>query len=262
MYIDTHAHFDMCLKNADRNENDILTILNNENVQRAVHVSIDAEGLRWAYEFGKAHADKGISFTLGIHPSSSASGEELNILSEMVETVIKNDDASLLFGIGETGLDYYRMRKPAAMQQKSFEFQLDLAIRHNLPVIVHSREAFEDTCNMLQKRAPVKGIMHCFPGDAAMAEKVLDLGMHVSFAGNVTFKKATALHEAAAYIPGDRLLLETDAPFLTPVPFRGKPNWPENVVHTYKFVAELRKQPLAKLIDTIEENFTLISSAG
>jgi len=262
MYIDTHAHFDMCMKDNDRNENDIFAIMSIENVQKAVHVSIDVEGLKWAYEFSRAHADKGIFFTLGIHPSSSASDEELNILSEMVETVKQNGDSPLLFGIGETGLDYYRMRKPADMQQKSFEFQLDLAIRNNLPVIVHSREAFEDTYNVLEKRAPVKGIMHCFPGDAEMARKVLDLGMHVSFAGNVTFKKAMALQQAAAYVPGDRLLLETDAPFLTPVPFRGKPNWPENVVHTYKFVAELRKQPLAKLIDTIEENFTLISSSS
>lgn len=262
MYIDTHAHFDMCMKDTDRKETDILAIMNDENVQRAVHVSIDVEGLSWAYDFSKAHKDEGILFTLGIHPSSSASDQELKILSEMVETVKRNNDVPLLFGIGETGLDYYRMRKPVDMQKNSFEFQLDLAIRHNLPVIVHSREAFEDTLSVLQKRAPVKGIMHCFPGDAAMARKVLDLGMHVSFAGNVTFKKATALHEAAAYVPEDRLLLETDAPFLTPVPFRGKPNWPENVVYTYKFVAELRKQPLAKLIDTIEENFTLINSAG
>jgi TatD DNase family protein len=262
MYIDTHAHFDMCMKDSDRSEGDILDSMDNKNVCRAVHVSIDVEGFQWGYEFSKAYADKGILFTLGIHPSSSASDGELSILANMVETVKRNGDGSLLFGIGETGLDFYRMRKPAEIQQRSFEFQLDLAIMHNLPVIVHSREAFEATCSVLEKRAPVNGIMHCFPGDAIMARKVIDLGMYVSFAGNVTFKKATALQEAAVYVPADRLLLETDAPFLTPVPFRGKPNWPENVVHTYKYISELRKEPLAKLIDTIEENFTFISSGS
>ncbi len=262
MYIDTHAHFDMCINDSDRSAEDIFSSMQKENVTSAVHVAIDTDGLEWAYRFAKDNSRRGILFTLGIHPSSSASDDELNTLERMVEKVVNNGDMDLLFGIGETGLDFYRMRKPAEMQRHSFEFQLDLSIQNNLPVIVHSREAFDDTYAVLKKRAPVKGIMHCFPGDAAMAKKVLDIGMYVSFAGNVTFKKATALHESASYVPGDRLLLETDAPFLTPVPFRGKPNWPEYVVHTYRFVSELRKESLSKLVDTVANNFKIINASN
>ena len=262
MYIDTHAHFDMCMNDSDRNADDILSSMNSENVAKAVHVSIDIDGLEWAYQFAKKNSERGILFTLGIHPSSSATEKELGILEGMLGKVKQEGDTGLLFGIGETGLDFYRMRKPADMQRHSFEFQLDLSIKNNLPVIVHSREAFDDTYAILKKRAPVKGIMHCFPGDAAMAKKVLDIGMYVSFAGNVTFKKAFELHQSAAYVPADRLLLETDAPFLTPVPFRGKPNWPEYVVHTYRFVSELRKEPLSKLIDTVADNFKIINASN
>jgi TatD DNase family protein len=147
------------------------------------------------------------------------------------------------------------MHQTKEMQRSSFEFQIALAKEYNLPVIVHSRDAMDETLEILQKYKPLTGIMHCFPGNRAAAKKVIDLGFYISFAGNVTYKKAFDLHESGAYVPLDRLLLETDAPFLSPVPVRGEKNRSEYVVHTYKFIADLRRIPLSAVTDAVTANF-------
>jgi TatD DNase family protein len=138
---------------------------------------------------------------------------------------------------------------------QSFRRQIDMAKRFGLPVIVHSREAMEDTLAILHEESATLGIMHCFPGDREAARKVLDLGWYISYAGNVTYRSAVNLHESALYVPLDRLLVETDAPFLTPVPLRGKKNRPEYVLHTYRYLSELRREPLAKIADAVHKNF-------
>jgi TatD DNase family protein len=194
-------------------------------------------------------------FTIGIHPSSTAGKPALDTIERFTEQVMKSENSDLLFGIGETGLDYFRMRRPKEEQKNSFEHQIQLAQKYRLPVIVHSRNASDESLAILQKYAPVKGIMHCFSDGADYAKKFLDLGMHLSFAGNVTYKAAIKLQESAAYAPLDRLLIETDAPFLTPVPLRGKKNRPEFVVHTYKFIAQLRGISEEKLVHEINDNF-------
>ncbi len=258
VFIDSHAHFDLCLEDGG-SEEEYVTSLASHGVGRAVQVSIDAEGLAWSRDFAARNRSAGILFTAGIHPSSRAEEADLERLRNFVEELVGSADADLLFGIGETGLDFFRMHQPADMQRRSFEFQLDLAARHNLPVIVHSRDAAEDALAILRAKKPPLGVMHCFSGDGAMAKRFLDLGFYISFAGNLTYRTAADLHDAASYVPMDRLLLETDAPFLTPVPLRGKKNRPEYVVHTYEFIAALRKEPVPSLQELVFQNFTALT---
>ncbi|OHD65021.1 MAG: hypothetical protein A2176_04530 [Spirochaetes bacterium RBG_13_51_14] len=255
MYIDSHAHFDLALEDNSITEDMLVTNARTHGVDRVVQIGIDAGSSRWSYHFAKRHAADGILFTAGIHPSSQADDAELRTLEDLTEAVMSGDSAEILFGIGECGLDYYRMRQPRESQARSFRFQIDLANRHGLPLIVHSRDAMDDTLGILRDYGATAGIMHCFPGDRSAARRVLDLGFYISFAGNVTYRSAAALHDSASYVPLDRLLIETDAPFLSPVPVRGKKNRPENVVHTYRFIAELRGEHLDRVIEAVRMNF-------
>jgi TatD DNase family protein len=256
MYIDTHAHFDLCLEDRSLTEESLLANLQENNVQFAVQVSTEVSGFQWSYEFAKKNTN--ILFTIGIHPSSRAIEQDLKAMSDFVKKVIDLNDRNIFFGIGEVGLDYYRMHQPKEMQKRSFEYQLDVAKTYNLPVIIHSREATDDTLEILKIKQPRIGIMHCFAGNSAIMKKFLDLGFYISFAGNLTYSKAIDLHDAAQHVPSDRVLLETDAPFLTPVPFRGKKNRPEYVANTYKFFAELRHEKLQNTEDNIYNNFLKI----
>ncbi|NMB64787.1 MAG: TatD family hydrolase [Spirochaetes bacterium] len=253
MYIDSHAHFDLCADDHNTTADAIVSLMDENQVTSAVHVVIDYEGLQWGVDFVSRH--KNIYLALGIHPSSLADSSTLNQFTVTIEQYIKTIPEKI-FGIGETGLDYYRMRQPKAMQQESFYTQIQLAKKYNLPVIVHSRDAMDDTYAILKEQTPLKGIIHCFSGDFNDAKKFINLGFYISFAGNVTYKTATNLQDAAQYVPLDRILLETDAPFLTPVPYRGKPNHPGLVIHTYHFIASLKKVALSNCIDNIAQNFS------
>lgn len=259
IFIDSHAHFDLCLEEKVADEASLVRGLGENGIGRAVHVSIDTEGHEWALKFAQRHSARGVLFTLGIHPSSKGEEDDLAILERRVEQVMTSDDSALLFGIGETGLDFYRMRQPKEAQHRSFERQIELAKKWGLPLIVHSRDATAASLEVLGRYAPLKGIMHCFSDGSEAARKYLDMGFHLSFAGNVTYKTAALLQESAAYAPSDRLLLETDAPFLTPVPLRGKKNRPDYVTHTYRFVAELRGTKVQELSEKIEENFNSLA---
>ncbi len=255
MILDSHVHFDMILEDKNISEDDIIRSLKYNNIEYAVQVSVEAKDLAWSRDFAKRNYQSGVYYTLGIHPSSPAGDSELKSLSEITGQEINGKFSHLLFAIGECGLDYYRLRQPKEMQIKSFEYQIDLAKKHRLPLVVHSRDAMDDTNNILKAKKYGFGIMHCFAGDSEAAKKVLDLGFHISFAGNVTYKSAVELHDSAAYVPLDRILIETDSPFLAPVPLRGKQNLPENVKHTYKFISNLRKISSARLEESVTENF-------
>jgi TatD DNase family protein len=125
-----------------------------------------------------------------------------------------------------------------------------------MPLIVHSRDAMDETLAILRESCKTGGIIHCFSGDRDSARKCMDLGFYISFAGNVTYRAAANLHDAAAFVPLDRLLLETDAPFLTPVPLRGKQNRPDYVIHTYRFIAGLRGEPVERIAEAAQKNMT------
>ena len=145
--------------------------------------------------------------------------------------------------VGEIGLDYYYDGAPRKAQLDLMARQLDLAKRLDLPVVIHTREADDDTLGLLRE-IPSRGIIHCFTGSRPFCGKLLDLGFSVSISGIVTFKAAENVREVARYIPDDRLLIETDAPYLAPVPMRGKPNESAYLVHTARFLADLRQMPL------------------
>jgi TatD DNase family protein len=152
-----------------------------------------------------------------------------------------------IVGIGETGLDYHYLPETAPAQRELFQQMLDLAARRSLPVVIHSREADDDTVAMLKahlarwKGDPARaGVLHCFTGSLAFARQLLDLGLFISFSGIVTFRNADALREVARFVPEDRILVETDAPYLAPVPLRGKPNEPAYVAHVAQALATVR----------------------
>lgn len=167
------------------------------------------------------------------------------------------DPLSRLVAVGETGLDFYYSFAPAERQEEVFRFQLDLAREVGLPVVIHARQSEARVCEVLSEYPDLAGrvVFHCFSADAALARRILDLGYWLSFTGVVTFRNATGVQEAARLVPADRFLVETDAPYLSPEPLRGRrPNEPAWVVHTARFLAELRGQPFEELAETTTRN--------
>ena len=158
--------------------------------------------------------------------------------------------------IGETGLDYHYMNSPREDQIRSFEAHMELAGRHDLPFVVHVREAEDELLSILRGAGlgPRPGVIHCFSGDYETAKKYLDLGFFISFSGIVTFKRAEEVRDAAARVPIERLLYETDSPYLSPVPHRGKPNEPRNVVYVARLISELRGLSLEEFTQIVFEN--------
>jgi TatD DNase family protein len=174
--------------------------------------------------------------TVGLHPHDASQG---------VDTIVDLLDRPGVIAIGEAGLDYYYEHSPRDIQRRAFAEQIQLAHQRDLPLIIHSRDAWDDTFEVLAAEGtPQHTVFHCFTGGADEARRCLDIGAFVSFSGIVTFKSATDVHDAARLVPLDRMLVETDAPYLAPVPYRGKPNQPAYVSWTAQFIADLRDTPL------------------
>jgi TatD DNase family protein len=174
--------------------------------------------------------------TVGLHPHDAVQG---------VDTVVDLLDRPGVIAVGEAGLDYYYEHSPRDVQRRAFAEQIQLAHERDLPLIIHSRDAWDDTFDVLAAEGtPTRTIFHCFTGGADEAHRCLEVGAFVSFSGIVTFKSATDVQDAARLVPLDRMLVETDAPYLAPVPYRGKPNQPAYVSWTTQFIADLRDTPL------------------
>jgi TatD DNase family protein len=189
-----------------------------------------------------AAREPGIVAAAGIHPNDVA-----EIDADEWERIERLAAAGRVAAIGETGLDWYRTTAPPELQREYFDRHLRLAQRLALPVVIHTRESIRDTLDMLREaaaRGPLRPILHSFTGTAAEAAEAVDLGCHLGFAGMVTFRSSAALREVAKAVPLDRLLVETDSPFLSPEPLRGKRNEPANVVHTASCLALARGEPL------------------
>jgi len=204
-----------------------------------------------------------IRFALGAHPHN-AGKTVLSELDSFVSTHVKDTD---VVAIGEIGLDYHYLLSPAAIQESVFLHQLNLAQQHNLPVIIHSRDAMEPTLSVLKKCSAVRGVFHCFSGDLNAMEQVLGLGFYISIPGTVTFKVKHGKHsdvvDVAQAAPLDRLVVETDCPYLAPVPHRGEVNEPSFVKHTLEFIAGLRKMDPHELDEVTTQNAErLFSRAG
>jgi len=196
-----------------------------------------------------------VRFAAGVHPHQAGrhAGNPAEAVAVVERAIEANGDVRAL---GEIGLDYHYDFAPRPVQQVVFSAQVELAATRGLPVIIHTREADADTLAILRSIPNVPGgVFHCFTGDEALARAALDLGFHLSFSGIVSFPKAQALRDVAAFVPADRLLIETDSPYLAPVPHRGKRNEPAWVVRVCEVLASVRGTTAASLAGRTSENF-------
>ncbi len=253
MLIDSHCHIDGEQFDADRD--DVVKRAREAGVAAMLNVGTGDPN---SDDFRKAVAVAGcyenVFASVGVHP------HDAKLYDDAAESHLKELVASSkkVIAWGEIGLDHYYDHSPRDVQREVFIRQIRTARELNLPIIIHSRDADDETVEILTRECSYegfRGIMHCFGGTAEMAEALMPLGFYISFAGNVTFKKADNLRDAAHAVPLDRLLVETDCPFLTPVPFRGKRNEPAFVAHTAAFLADLYDIPIEQLASRTTQNF-------
>jgi TatD DNase family protein len=215
-------------------------------ITRVVTVGTDAESSRWSAECAAAHED--VYAAVAIHPNDVMKAD---IVADL-ETIGRLAWRPKVVAVGETGLDYYRDSTPPKVQQWWFRQHIKIAKETGKALMIHDRDAHEDVLRILAEEGPPpRVVFHCFSGDAEMAKQCAEAGYVMSFAGNVTFKNAVSLQEAAAGAPPDLILVETDAPFLTPVPNRGKPNSPAMAAYTLRYIAALKGIDLATFCDTV-----------
>jgi len=256
MFIDSHAHIDGPEFDADRDE--VIRRARDAGVSAILNVGTgDPHGgaLERAVELAERHAD--IYAAVGTHP------HDARLFDERAEERVWKLAASSpkVIAWGEIGLDFHYDNSPRQVQIDVFQWQLRLARDLSLPVIIHTREAEAETAEILQSHwadSNLPGIMHCFSGSAELAEKAIELGFSISFSGIVTFKKAEELRAIAKRVPLDRLLIETDCPYLTPIPYRGKRNEPAYVVEVARCLAELRGIELEEFARITTHNFGTI----
>ena len=244
-FIDTHCHLDIL----ESTPEETIIEAKQAGVQRMVTIAVDEPSLDFVsstvQEFPAVYG------SVGFHPhdASKLTKSLLQKIRQLAEEQHK------LIAIGETGLDYHYMNSPAEIQQQAFRKQLQLAVELNLPVILHSREAETDTLNILQEfPVPSLGVAHSFTSSIEMAKILVDMGWYLGINGIVTFKNAEDLREVVRWLRLEHLLLETDSPFLAPIPFRGKPNKPAHIPAIATFIAELREISLEELAQQTTAN--------
>lgn len=240
MFIDSHAHLDDRKYDDDRDE--MLQRARDNKISNIINVGYDLPSSRRSLELAAKYDF--IYAAVGIHPHDAAEAGE-NYLAEIRSMASRPK----VVAIGEMGLDYYRNLSPKETQQRVFREQIRLAAELEKPIIIHDREAHGDVMTILRDEGvgPAKGVLHCFSGSMEMARECLKMGFYLSIAGPVTFSNANKLRDVAANVPLDRLLIETDAPYLTPEPHRGKRNESAYVAHVGQRIAEIRGIPVAEL---------------
>jgi TatD DNase family protein len=253
MLVDSHAHLDEARFADDRE--DLIQRAWDAGVQRILTIGNGTGPDDMGCGIPYAESRSWIYTSVGIHPHDASKAEDRHF--QMMETLAVHPK---VLAIGETGLDYHYDHSPRDVQRRVFERQLQLAGSLRLPVIVHTREADDDTEQILRAAAPLAGVLHCFTSSAHLADVALELGFLISFSGIVTFPNARDLADIARSIPADRLLVETDCPYLAPVPHRGKRNEPSFVVETAKFIANLRDISIEALSEITTRNFTRLFS--
>ena len=244
--VDSHCHLPLL----ERPLADALSDAEANGVGHILCVSVDMETFPGVRQVAVDYQQ--VSASVGVHPNT-----ELGPLEPTVEQLVTLAADPLIVAIGETGLDYYRQSGDLAWQHDRFRRHIRAAVEAGKPLIIHTRDAAEDTLRVLREEGAERcgGVMHCFVEDWPTAEAAIELGFYISFSGIVTFKTATALQEVAKRVPRERLLVETDAPWLAPVPRRGKTNEPAYVRHTAEFLATLRGEEPARFFAATTDNF-------
>lgn len=250
MLIDSHCHLDRLELTPYGGQLDgAIAAAHQRGVDLMLCVSIDMNNFPEVRAIAERYEE--VYASVGVHPNETGGHDP------SVEELVHLADHPKVIAIGETGLDYYRSEGDLEWQRARFRRHIAAAKQTGKPLIVHSREAREDTLRVLEEEGAheVGGIMHCFVEDMATAERAMALGFLISFSGIVTFRNAAALQEVARMVPAEMLLVETDAPYLAPIPHRGKPNEPAYVRDVAEFVAKLRDVPVELLAQQTSDNF-------
>ena len=249
MYIDTHAHLNYD-DNRFGDENLLVQNIKNSGVEKVIVVGWDYLSSQKAKDFAYRH--DGYYFAAGVHPSDISKATQADY--DVVRALLKDKKAVAL---GEIGLDYHYENIDEKAQQNAFNLQMEIAHSEKLPFIIHSRDATEDTLKILKNNKNLLeygAVMHCFSGSEETAKEYLKLNLYISFAGPVTFKNARRLDEVAKIVPSDKILVETDSPYLAPVPFRGTLNTPCNIPIIVEKLAFLRGESVEKVAQDIYKN--------
>jgi TatD DNase family protein len=244
MLIDTHAHIHF--HDAREDLDGILERAYEAGVEKIITIGVEEDDSAEAIAVAKAYAH--VWASVGLHPDEADRGYEA------LEEIARLSEFEKVVAIGECGLDYYREGYDKDAQDRAFRFQIELALERDLPMIFHVREAFDDFYRIVDDYDGIRGVVHCFTAGTNEMQAAIDRGFYVALNGIMTFTKDNSQLEAAKAIPLDRLLLETDTPFLAPVPKRGKPNEPAFTAFTAEFLAELRNEPLEDLASATTQN--------
>ncbi|MEN8174290.1 MAG: TatD family hydrolase [Pseudomonadota bacterium] len=250
MLVDSHCHLDRCdLSRYDGDFSRLMAETRAQGVEHLLCVNIDLANFEPMRRLVEPYPE--VSISVGVHPHEQDQQET------DVDTLVALARDPRVVAIGETGLDYYREEGDLEWQRARFRTHIRAARQCGKPLIVHTRDAREDTIEILREEgAEVPGgVLHCFTETWEMARSALELGFYISFSGILTFKNAQDLREVAAKVPLDRLLIETDSPYLAPVPYRGKPNEPRYLLEVAKQLAEVRGLPLQRVAEITRENF-------
>lgn len=250
MLIDSHCHLEY--KGLVEDQQGVLSRAREAGVGAFLNISTKLG--EWDQVVGTANREADVYASVGIHPHEADGHEDLGR-----EVLLAAAEGPKVIGIGETGLDYFYEHSDRVTQAKLFRMHIDVARETGLPVIIHTRDAEDDTYQILSEemeKGSFPALIHCFTASEEFGRKVLELGLTISISGIVTFKNAKDLQETAKGVPEGRLLVETDSPFLAPVPHRGRPCEPAYVADTARFIAELRDIEPERLADTTTHNFT------
>ncbi len=247
MLVDSHCHLDF--PELGNRLDEVLAAMALHDIGHALCVGVTLSGFERVLAI--TQRDARLSASVGVHPDQSG------IEEPDVDTLVRLATHPKVVAIGETGLDYYRTEGDTEWQRERFRIHIRAARRAGKPLIVHTRAAAADTIRLMREEGAdaAGGVMHCFTEDWATARAALDLGFYISFSGILTFRNAGALREVAVAVPADRLLIETDAPYLAPVPYRGKTNEPALVRYVAACLAEIRGQPASRIAEATTDNY-------
>ena len=257
--VDSHCHLDFVDFDNDRDK--IISNAKKNNVNYFLTISVNLEDFEKVYKVTQNYEN--IWCTTGIHPNNVSSNINSMQLDEIQRNILTNLKNKKVVGLGETGLDFFRDEENKANQKDSFMLHLFLSGKKKYPTIVHTRDADDDTIHCINesvKKYSSTGLIHCFTSTKTFAKKALDNGFYISFSGIITFKNATDLIDVVKYVPLDKILVETDSPYLAPVPYRGKRNEPSYVNSTLEKVSEIKKIKKNELIKITTKNFFTLFS--